>query len=114
MNAAGRLRTAAEHLPPGLMVTIPREALLEALEDRPARSDLTIRELAEHFKRSPSAVRNWLQVGLLRGYRLRGREWRVPLSAISEFEANQRNGGRRPTRDGDADLSSWRRIGSGE
>jgi excisionase family DNA binding protein len=79
----------------------------EAVAEEPAR-DLTVEEVAEHFRRAPSTVRGWLLRGDLRGYKLNGRDWRVPKSAVGEYEQRQREPGL-----GDAeavDLSAWRRI----
>jgi len=91
-----------------------RETLLEILEaPNPARRDMTVTEAAAHFGRSPSTVRSWLTQGLLRGYRLRGKAWRVPVAAIGEFEAREREGTRPDTRSREpADLGAWRREAS--
>ena len=110
VNAAERLRIAAEHLPCGASVTIGREELLEALETLDAsRRDLSVVEVGERLGRSPSTVRSWLYQGVLRGYKLRGRQWRVPPAAISKFERRERDGESRRTAKGDnTDLSAWR------
>jgi excisionase family DNA binding protein len=78
-----------------------------AAETEPPR-DLTVHEVAEHFRRAPSTIRGWLFRGDLRGYKLNGRDWRVPRLALAEYEQRQRE----PRRDAseDVDLSSWRRI----
>lgn len=73
-----------------------------------APRDLTVDEVAEHFRRAPSTIRGWLFQGDLRGYKLNGRDWRVTRSALAEYEQRQRE----PDVDDsvDVDLSSWRRI----
>lgn len=112
MTAAERLRAAAEHLPPGASITVTREAILEALQEQGGGGDLTVAQLAERFGRSKSCVRAWLEQGLLRGYRLRGREWRIPAGALAEFEQAEQEGRRRQTPrrgTGIADLAAWRR-----
>lgn len=44
---------------------------------------LTVREVADATERAPSTVRTWCAEGRLPGAkRLRGREWRIPRSAL--------------------------------
>jgi hypothetical protein len=102
------LRTLAELLPPGGAVSLPREALLEALAEIPAPApvpvgDLTVADVAVHFQRSPSTVRGWLEAGRFDdAYKLNGRDWRVPHAALAAFaEAQQR---------GKANLGAWRKL----
>lgn len=110
VTAAERLRQVAELLPPGASVTVPREALLEALNGLPTGGDLTVEQLARRLGRSPSTVRSWLQTGVLAGYRFRRRQWRVPPAAIAEFEQRERDGEPRRTPTGDTtDLAAWRK-----
>src|SRR2546422_11707384 len=92
MNPLEQLRTAAAALPPGTLVTLPREALLDVLGGRggdgaaatggdgspPVAVDLTVTDLAQRFRRHPSTIRQWLESRRLEGYKLFGREWRVP------------------------------------
>ena len=111
MDAVSRLRRVAENLPPGASVTVPREWLLEALESHGNGSaDLTVAQLAEQLGRSKSCVRSWLENRLLRGYKLRGREWRIPAAALAEFQERERRGETRcqTSRGGTADLSAWK------
>ena len=117
MTAADSLRIAAEHLPPGASITVSREALLEALNGRRNASqaaDFTVAQVAKQFGRSKSCIRSWLEQQLLRGYRLRGREWRVPPAAIREFEDAERNGRhrKRASRNRAAELGAWRKASS--
>lgn len=111
MNAAERLRIAAEYLPPGSSITVGREELLEALTPLEASArDLTVPEVGERMGRSASTVRTWLQQGSLRGYRFRGREWRIPLGAVGEFLDLQRRGETRGTAKRETtDLAAWRK-----
>src|SRR5712691_13417420 len=106
MNPLEQLRTAAAALPPGTLVTLSREALLDVLGggrgdgaaatggDEPAAVavDLTVTDLAQRFRRHPSTIRQWLEAGRLEGYKLFGREWRVPLAAVAAFQEHQRYG----------------------
>jgi excisionase family DNA binding protein len=80
----------------------------DALPGDDLPGDLTVYEVAEHFRRAPSTIRGWLYQGNLRGYKLNGRDWRVPRSAIAEFEQRQREPEVEPFED--VDLSSWRRM----
>ena len=68
MTAAERLRIAAEHLPAGSSVTVPRDELLAALAATPT-GDLTVQQVGVRLNRSPSTVRGYLERGDLRGYR---------------------------------------------
>jgi len=79
MNPLEQLRTAAAALPPGTLVTLSREALLDVLGggggDRvaggdgspPVAVDLTVTDLAQRFRRHPSTIRQWLESGAARG-----------------------------------------------
>ena len=109
MTAGERLRLAAEALPDGASITVPRDALLEALQGQ-GSADFNVEQLAERFRRSKSTVRSWLEQGLLRGYRFRRKEWRVTSAAVAEFEASEREGRppRRATRGKVANLGAWR------
>ena|SRR2546422_571975 len=126
MNPLEQLRTAVAALPPGTLVTLPREALLAVLGggggDGPAATagdgpaavavDLTVSDLAQLFRRHPSTIRQWLESGRLEGYKLFGREWRVPLAAVAVFQEQQRHGRERrssPTC-GAPSLSDWRKV----
>jgi excisionase family DNA binding protein len=95
-------RTLIEQLPPGALVPVPREELLELLagagvdgvlrtfrEDPPAReADYSVREVAAQFGKAVSTVRGWCEAGQLPGaYRVRGREWRIPRRAIAAMQA---------------------------
>jgi excisionase family DNA binding protein len=47
--------------------------------------DLTVEELAEKVGRAVSTVRTWLIAGDLRGYKLNGKSWRIPQSALRAY-----------------------------
>lgn len=100
--------------------SLPDEALVPmgflrslATQDRSngdpgAMADLTVADVAEALGRAESTVRGWLLEGALAGYKLRGREWRVPRASLREFL--DRQGDSKPTPvDGD-DISAWRRY----
>jgi len=56
-------------------------------------TDVTVAIVADELGRADSTVRSWCRTGQLPGaYRLRGREWRIPASALAAFFANQRSG----------------------
>ena len=126
MNPLEQLRTAAAALPPGTLVTLPREALLDVLGGRggdgaaatggdgspPVAVDLTVTDLAQRFRRHPSTIRQWLESGRLEGYKLFGREWRVPRAAVGAFQDQQRHGRKRgssPAR-GALSIADWRKV----
>jgi helix-turn-helix protein len=109
-------------MPPGTLV--PRDWLLEQLTDAspgasplavapaPALVDLTIRDLAQMFAKRPSTVRAWVERGDFPGaYKLNGKEWRVPASAVAAFQDHQRH--RKPSSGGaetESRLSVWRSV----
>ena len=109
------LRAALTAMPPGTLV--PRDWVLEGLSEDipgvpaveppgpPARVDLTIRDLAQLFGKQPSTVRPWVERGDFPGaYKLHGKEWRVPMSAVDSFQHRQRRA------KSDAGLSAWRKV----
>lgn len=109
-------------MPPGTLV--PRDWLLEQLTDpsagapAPAASapaplvDRTIRDLAHVFGKRPSTVRAWVEHGDFPGaYKLHGKEWRVPASAVEAFQDRQRHR-KSSSRSAETEsrLSAWRRV----
>jgi hypothetical protein len=111
------LRRAAELLPSGGALTLPREAILEALGaiEQPTQisADLTVAELAARFHRSTATARQWVSAGRFPGaYKLNHRDWRIPLAAIAEFRTAQQAGPRRSA-SSSASLSAWRRQKAG-
>ena len=110
------LRAAVAAMPPGALV--PRDWLLEQLGEvsteaptpvapaPPARVDLTIRGLAQLFGKQPSTARAWVERGDFPGaYKLNGKEWRVPVSAVDAFQDRQRRLAKSEPR-----LSAWRSV----
>jgi Helix-turn-helix domain len=108
-------------MPPGTLV--PRDWLLEQLTDAsrgapvavapaPALVDLTIRDLAHAFAKRPSTVRAWVERGDFPGaYKLNGKEWRVPVSAVEAFRDHQRHGkAPRGGAETEPRLSAWRSV----
>jgi helix-turn-helix protein len=109
------LRAALTAMPPGTLV--PRDWVLERLSEDipnvpaavtpapPTRVDLTIRDLAQLFRKQPSTVRAWVERGDFPGaYKLHGKEWRVPVSSIEAFQSRQRGA------TSDTRLSAWRSV----
>ena len=112
MNLADRLRELAEHLPPGGSLTLTRDGLLDLAAadggqaDQPAAdADFTVAELATRFHRSASTVRGWCEHGRFEGaYKLNGRDWRIPKTAVDAFLSEQRGEGRV------THLGAWRAV----
>ena len=112
MTLADRLRELAERLPPGGSLTLTRDGLLDLAaldggqdDQAAAGADLTVAELAARFPRSASTVRDWCEHGRFEGaYKLNGRDWRIPVTALDLFLAEQR--GQRPA----AQLGAWRAV----
>ena len=111
------LRAALAAMPPGTLV--PRDWVLEQLSEgvpaskealSPAATtpvDLSIRGLAQLFGKQSSTVRAWVERGDFPGaYKLNGKEWRVPPSAVEGFQNLQRQRSR-PT----SKVSAWRKVG---
>jgi hypothetical protein len=106
-------------------VSVPAGWLLEALGDAPSSdssitADLTLQQVADLFgRKSSSTVRLWCEKGYLPGsYRLAGREWRVPQSAIAAFQGKQSADAKRlrpdPTPAGETgNLGDWRKHRQG-
>src|SRR2546428_7888387 len=106
MNPLEQLRTAAAALPPGTLVTLPREALLDVLGGRggdgaaatggggspPVAVDLTVTDLAQRFRRHPSTIRQWPESGRLEGYQHSGREGRRPVARVPPLQNPRRPG----------------------
>ena len=47
--------------------------------------DLTLADISEKTGKAVSTVRGWCASGELRAYKLNGKEWRIPASALREF-----------------------------
>src|SRR5438552_2533326 len=112
------LQVYAETLPAGTVVPVARETLLELLARQGGAgqtsatppADLTVADVCARFGRKPSAVRNWLERGMFPGaYRLMGRAWRVPVSAVEAFQVKQA-GGAGESAPTPGDLGAWRRL----
>lgn len=92
MTLADRLAAVVDGMPEDGAVTLPvawLRAQLEAEESGDGAggriANLTVEEVAEELGRRPSTIRGYLGSGDLRGYKLRGREWRIPRGAVREF-----------------------------
>jgi excisionase family DNA binding protein len=84
----------------GTMIPVPaswlrqlldREGDLDSSGDE-IRADLTVAQVAVIFDRHANTIRDWIAQGVLAGYRLNGREWRVPRSSVEDFQRRQRLG----------------------
>ena len=92
MTLKERLRQLASALPSGdCAVTITRADLVMLLDDDTREAgvgstqDLTVKVVAKETGRAPSTVRDWLISGALCGYKLNGRDWRVPRAVLREY-----------------------------
>lgn len=88
--------------------------LVDGLEmDETAGIGLTVQEVADATDRAPSTVRTWCAEGRLPGAkRLRGREWRIPRSALKrllEVDAPERVETTERLKVPKGGLSAWRR-----
>lgn len=64
----------------------------------------TVQDVAEHWKISPRTVRDMLCRGELQGFKIRS-DWRVPLSAVVEYESQNAGSRAKVTRAG-----SWNPV----
>lgn len=104
---------------------VPARVVLERLpvSDEPAvqgleaEVDLTAESMGRLLGRSAGSIREWCRAGRLPGsYKLFGREWRVPRSALaalqrSEAEASaRREHPKPPAPEEEVDIGAWRRL----
>lgn len=117
MTLRERLRQLALALPSQAAVTLTKADLLALVADEadpvPVARDLRVEEVADETGRAPSTVRGWLIAGHLRGYKMNGRDWRVPRDALTEYLKVQLQGAERtPDHSAgeiDVDIADWRR-----
>ena len=50
----------------------------------------TVSEAASKLRVSGQTIRRWIDKGLLEGFRLAGKEYRIPIDKFNEFVANAR------------------------
>src|SRR6266516_2903943 len=105
------LRELAARLPSGSSITLPRDALLEAVGEQirsQPSAGLTVGEVAARFHRATSTVRAWVEAGrFIDAYKLEGRDWRIPESSVAAFIAAQKRG---PAHQ--PDIGAWRNVRS--
>ena len=102
--------------------TIPARVVLRRLpvvEDGVAEDSLaalTVEDAGELLGRSSSTIRQYARQGLLEGaYKQRGKQWRVPPSAIAAFHRREFEAAEAAkktttvTGSGSTDLSAWRK-----
>ncbi|MEX1258201.1 MAG: helix-turn-helix domain-containing protein [Gemmatimonadota bacterium] len=109
LDVHARLRQALQPIPDGALV--PVEWVRGLVEECGGEAvDLTVEDVAVLMNRGASTIRTWCASGRLPGsYRLQGREWRVPRTALQALRngaigAERRSNGR-PT----PDLGEWRK-----
>ena len=121
MNLIEQIRAMVASMPPGSAISLPVDWLRDQLKaaDAPEPAgvtldDLTVEDAGKQLGRSASTIRTWCGAGLIPGaYRLRGREWRIPPTALRamldrEGEAKPDITPGRPRR-GKAQLTDWRK-----
>lgn len=99
MNVPAYLRALLHGLDDNSLVPVRVDWLRELLEgvweipvEPTVEVDLTCADVAEMLGRDTSIVRTWCRAGLLPGaYRLRGREWRIPRQALTDFQRNEQS-----------------------
>ena len=124
MTLHDRVRSIVEALPESGSVTLPVSELRAWLAEDGAYDthhtdgtvlvDLTADDVARELGRTAACIRGWCRSKKLGGYRLNGREWRVPRAALQTFLKAQatKTSEHRPTRTAKSvDLAAWRRTG---
>lgn len=100
-------------LPDDALVPVRWVRALSHVEGAQQLADLTVSELASELDRSAATIRGWCGSGKIPGaYRLRGREWRIPPSAVRRFlehEASERNESAGHDVAHPIDLGTWRK-----
>ncbi len=75
--------------------------------------DLTVQQVAAEFSKGHSTIRTWIARGELPGaYRLHGREWRIPRTAIDAMQRRESELDRQPAKKRPvavSELGEWRR-----
>lgn len=91
------LRALLDTLPAETLVPVSWVRLVLAEGPAPTTAptapapDLTVPQVAERFGRKASTVREWCEHRYFPGaYKLREREWRVPLAGVQAFEDAER------------------------
>jgi excisionase family DNA binding protein len=111
MTLATRIRQALAPIPRGSLVPVDYVRELLDQHDAPEGVDLTVQDVATMLERAPSTIRTWCGAGRLPGaYRLQGREWRIPRSALRALREAPTEPARRA--DGTVDLGSWKKVAS--
>lgn len=125
MSLTDALRVLVAAAPDEAMVSVPASWLRQLLDGEgdldstgdEIRADLTVAEVAAIFDRHPNTIRGWIAQGVLAGYRLNNREWRIPRQAVEDFQRRQRLGEDAPTsalgKARPKKLGDWRRHRDG-
>ena len=94
---------------------VPATEVLKRLPDAATQSheaagDLTLAEMAAEVGRAVSTVRSWCNSKRIAGaYRLNGRDWRIPRTALRRFLDDQgRADAQHEVQHGDVDWDSWK------
>lgn len=128
MTLRAKLEALVNAAPAGTMVPVSSLAEWIAAEsDVPstlpdgnrtgATIDLSVAELARQYGRCASTIRTWCEQDLLPGaYKLRGKEWRIPASAVESMQrtAREQHAASGPTKaaapeaPASPDIGAWR------
>jgi excisionase family DNA binding protein len=107
-----RLRVLAESLPSSGAVVFTKTDLEELIEPtapsvQPAsdQPDPTVAQVAERYGKNPQTVRDWINSGKLKAYKLRGREWRI---RPEDLERQRRGDSEAQTTSASPPLGAWR------
>lgn len=91
MRLTDRFRRMIDGMPEEGSIILPVAILQGWLDETPSgvEPDLTVGQVADHFGRAPGTVRTWIRAGELRAHWFNNREYRVPWSAVEEYQEKQ-------------------------
>ena len=95
MRLSNHIRKMIDGIPRGGAVMLPVDTLWEWLEESGPVGfdpDLTVKEVAELYGKTPCTVTAWIREGKLRAYKLNQKEYRIPASALEDFRHKQSRG----------------------
>jgi len=112
-RSTASLRDALAQLPDDALVPVQwvRQHLDSESPDAAPERLWTVHEVAERYERSQSTVRGWCAKGELSAFKLHRTAWRIPESALENFDVRQQRGSRRCAlgQRESANVARWRR-----
>lgn len=95
MKLSDRIKQIVDVMPKDGSVILPVKDLWSWLEESGPVGfdpDLTVKEVADLYGKTPCTVTAWIRAGDLRAYKLNGKEYRISAKALEEFRDRQSQG----------------------